>query len=98
MIFLFFVSDFTSVNSFQEEVKFSSSFYNLAPPPPPVSRPPPYEVGTFQTPTKGQLPSAPPENYYAATDIVKVSVSERKKKMDPWRASLSPNPLAINTA
>lgn len=73
-----FVSDFTSVNSFQDEVKFSSSFYNLAPPPPPVSRPPPYEVGTFQTPTKGQQNCVPSENYYAATDIVKVSLPEQE--------------------
>ncbi|XP_068082067.1 discoidin domain-containing receptor 2 [Anabrus simplex] len=71
-------TDFTSVNSFQEEVKFSSpSFYNLTPPPPPTSRPPPYDVHNFQTPTKA-APTAPPvENYYAATDIVKTERREQ---------------------
>jgi hypothetical protein len=67
-------ADFTSVNSFQEDVKFSSpSFYNLTPPPPPTSRPPPYEVQNFPTPTKTPPSNTPVENYYAATDIVKVS-------------------------
>jgi hypothetical protein len=71
-----FATDFTSVNSFQEDVKFSSaSFYNLTPPPPPTSRPPPYEVQNFPTPTKTPPSSTPVENYYAATDIVKVSPS-----------------------
>ncbi|XP_063215521.1 discoidin domain-containing receptor 2-like [Bacillus rossius redtenbacheri] len=79
-------TDFTSVNSFQEDVKFSSaSFYNLTPPPPPVSRPPPYEVQSFATPTKAAAAvsaaaaggGAPPENYYAATDIVKTERREQ---------------------
>lgn len=65
------------MNSFQEDVKFSSpSFYNLTPPPPPTSRPPPYEVQNFPTPTKTPPSNTPVENYYAATDIVKVSPSE----------------------
>lgn len=71
---LWYPADFTSVNSFQEDVKFSSpSFYNLTPPPPPTSRPPPYEVQNFPTPTKTPPNNTPAENYYAATDIVKVS-------------------------
>ena len=75
--YLFFPVDFTSVNSFQEDVKFSSpSFYNLTPPPPPTSRPPPYEVQNFSTPTKTPPSNTPVENYYAATDIVKVRLSE----------------------
>lgn len=70
--------DFTNVNSFNEEVKFSSpSLYNLTPPPPPSSRPPPYEISTNFNSTAtlngGKTPSAPFENYYAATDIIKVS-------------------------
>lgn len=66
-------TDFTSVNSFQEELKFTSpSFYNLTPPPPPASRPPTYDVQNFQTPTKTPNGTIPTENYYAATDIVKV--------------------------
>lgn len=71
-------TDFTSVNSFQEELKFTSpSFYNLTPPPPPVSRPPTYDVQNFQTPTKTPNGTIPTENYYAATDIVK---SERREQ------------------
>ncbi|KAJ9584505.1 hypothetical protein L9F63_021159, partial [Diploptera punctata] len=71
-------TDFTSVNSFQEDVKFSSpSFYNLTPPPPPTSRPPPYEVQNFPTPTKTQTSNTPVENYYAATDIVKTERREQ---------------------
>ena len=63
--------DFTSVNSFQEEVKFSSaSFYNLLPLPPPTTRPPTHDVQNFSTPSKGT--TGPTETYYAATDIVKV--------------------------
>ena len=73
----FFSVDFTSVNSFQEDVKFSSpSFYNLTPPPPPTSRPPPYEVQNFPTPTKTPPSNTPVENYYAATDIVKVRLTQ----------------------
>ncbi|PNF13897.1 hypothetical protein B7P43_G10660 [Cryptotermes secundus] len=71
-------TDFTSVNSFQEDVKFSSSsFYNLTPPPPPTSRPPPYEVQNFPTPTKTPPSNTPVENYYAATDIVKTERREQ---------------------
>ncbi|XP_021918994.1 discoidin domain-containing receptor 2-like [Zootermopsis nevadensis] len=71
-------TDFTSVNSFQEDVKFSSpSFYNLTPPPPPTSRPPPYEVQNFPTPTKTPPSNTPIENYYAATDIVKTERREQ---------------------
>nr|CAD7439503.1 unnamed protein product [Timema bartmani] len=71
-------TDFTSVNSFQEDVKFSSpSFYNLTPPPPPTSRPPPYEVQAFSTPTKTPTSTTPVENYYAATDIVKTERREQ---------------------
>ncbi|XP_018576319.1 epithelial discoidin domain-containing receptor 1-like, partial [Anoplophora glabripennis] len=66
-------TDFTSVNSFQEDLKFSSpSFYNLTPPPPPSSRPPTYDVQNYQAPNNtpnGSIPA--PENYYAATDIIK---------------------------
>lgn len=66
--------DFTSVNNFQEEVKFSSpSLYNLTPPPPPSSRPPPYEMSTNFSSTLGK--PQPLENYYAATDIIKVSLN-----------------------
>ncbi|KAK6628666.1 hypothetical protein RUM43_002481 [Polyplax serrata] len=61
---------FTSVNNFQDEVKFSPSFYNLAAAT--LMRPPPYELGNFQTPTKSHQSVVPSENYYAATDIVKV--------------------------
>lgn len=71
--------DFTSVNSFQEDVKFSSpSLYNLTPPPPPASRPPPYELTTnfgatlSKSLSLGNAPTQPLENYYAATDIIKV--------------------------
>ncbi|GLV42828.1 Discoidin domain receptor [Carabus blaptoides fortunei] len=71
-------TDFTSVNSFQDEVKFASaSFYNLTPPPPPVSRPPAYDVQNYQTPTKTPNGTIPSENYYAATDIIK---SERREQ------------------
>ncbi|CAH0546092.1 unnamed protein product [Brassicogethes aeneus] len=69
-------TDFTSVNSFQDELKFTSpSFYNLTPPPPPTSRPPPtYDPQNYQTPnnvvSNGGGPK-PNENYYAATDIIK---------------------------
>lgn len=72
-ICILYFTDFTSVNSFQDEVKFSSaSFYNLTPPPPPVSRPPAYDVQNYQTPTKTANGTIPSENYYAATDIIKV--------------------------
>lgn len=72
-ICILYFTDFTSVNSFQDEVKFSSaSFYNLTPPPPPVSRPPAYDVQNYQTPTKQANGTIPSENYYAATDIIKV--------------------------
>ncbi|CAH1395254.1 unnamed protein product [Nezara viridula] len=68
--------DFTSVNNFQEEVKFSSpSLYNLTPPPPPASRPPPYEISTNFNSTLGK--PQPLENYYAATDIVKTERREQ---------------------
>lgn len=68
------LTDFTSVNSFQDDLKFTSpSFYNLTPPPPPTSRPPGYDVQNYQTttnaPPNGTIPA---ENYYAATDIIKV--------------------------
>ena len=67
------VADFTSVNSFQEDLKFTSpSFYNLTPPPPPTSRPPTYDVQNYQTPTNTPNGTIPAENYYAATDIIKV--------------------------
>lgn len=71
---IYYISDFTSVNSFQDELKFSSpSFYNLTPPPPPTSRPPGYDLQSNGVPPvpvpNGVIPS---ENYYAATDIVKV--------------------------
>ncbi|KAF6200642.1 hypothetical protein GE061_005085 [Apolygus lucorum] len=73
--------DFTSVNNFQEDVKFSSpSLYNLTPPPPPASRPPPYEMSTNFNSTatlNGKTPSAPVENYYAATDIIKTERREQ---------------------
>ncbi|XP_073975548.1 discoidin domain-containing receptor 2-like isoform X3 [Rhodnius prolixus] len=72
--------DFTSVNSFQEEVKFSSpSLYNLTPPPPPSSRPPPYEMSTNfnSTATLNKTNQAPLENYYAATDIIKTERREQ---------------------
>ncbi|XP_008199917.2 epithelial discoidin domain-containing receptor 1 [Tribolium castaneum] len=65
-------TDFTSVNSFQEDLKFTSpSFYNLTPPPPPTSRPPTYDVQNYQTPTNTPNGTIPAENYYAATDIIK---------------------------
>ncbi|XP_024084780.1 discoidin domain-containing receptor 2-like [Cimex lectularius] len=72
--------DFTSVNSFQEEVKFSSpSLYNLTPPPPPSSRPPPYEMSTNfnSTATLNKANAQPVENYYAATDIIKTERREQ---------------------
>lgn len=66
-------ADFTSVNSFQDDLKFTSpSFYNLTPPPPPTSRPPGYDVQNYQTTTNTQNGTIPAENYYAATDIIKV--------------------------
>ncbi|XP_060519613.1 discoidin domain-containing receptor tyrosine kinase B-like [Cylas formicarius] len=65
-------TDFTSVNSFQEELKFKSpSFYNLTPPPPPSSRPPTYDVQNYQAPNSTPNGTIPAENYYAATDIIK---------------------------
>ncbi|KAL1117262.1 hypothetical protein AAG570_004588 [Ranatra chinensis] len=71
--------DFTSVNSFQDEVKFSSpSLYNLTPPPPPASRPPPYEMSTnFNNTLNKSLPNTQFENYYAATDIIKTERREQ---------------------
>ncbi|XP_071444959.1 discoidin domain-containing receptor 2-like [Hetaerina americana] len=52
-------TDFTSVNSFQDEVKFNSpSFYNLTPPPPPTSRPPPYEMQNNYTATGKNISAA----------------------------------------
>lgn len=69
------------MNSFQDEVKFSSaSFYNLTPPPPPASRPPAYESQNYQTPTKTANDVLSPENYYAATDIVKVRLCYNNQK------------------
>ncbi|XP_066256010.1 discoidin domain-containing receptor 2-like isoform X2 [Euwallacea similis] len=66
-------TDFTSVNSFQEDLKFKSpSFYNLTPPPPPTSRPPTYDVQQNYQPSNGTPNGViSPENYYAATDIIK---------------------------
>ncbi|XP_066148474.1 discoidin domain-containing receptor 2-like isoform X3 [Euwallacea fornicatus] len=65
--------DFTSVNSFQDDLKFKSpSFYNLTPPPPPTSRPPTYDVQQNYQPSNGSPNGViSPENYYAATDIIK---------------------------
>lgn len=66
-----FFPDFTSVNSFQDEIKFTSpSFYNLSGAPP--SRPSSYDVQNYQTPNNTPNGPVPPENYYAATDIIKV--------------------------
>nr|XP_023025001.1 uncharacterized protein LOC111513073 isoform X2 [Leptinotarsa decemlineata] len=63
-------TDFTSVNSFPEDMKFTpQTFYNLTPPPPPSSRPPAYDVQNGTVVQNGAIPS---ENYYAATDIIKV--------------------------
>jgi len=45
----------------------------LTPPPPPTSRPPTYEVQNYQTPNGVPNGVISPENYYAATDIIKVS-------------------------
>ncbi|XP_066148473.1 discoidin domain-containing receptor 2-like isoform X2 [Euwallacea fornicatus] len=66
-------TDFTSVNSFQDDLKFKSpSFYNLTPPPPPTSRPPTYDVQQNYQPSNGSPNGViSPENYYAATDIIK---------------------------
>ncbi|XP_074028100.1 discoidin domain-containing receptor 2 isoform X2 [Leptinotarsa decemlineata] len=62
-------TDFTSVNSFPEDMKFTpQTFYNLTPPPPPSSRPPAYDVQNGTVVQNGAIPS---ENYYAATDIIK---------------------------
>jgi hypothetical protein len=73
------VADFTSVNSFQEDLKFTSpSFYNLTPPPPPTSRPPTYDVQNYQTPTNTPNGTIPAENYYAATDIIKVFDKQKR--------------------
>ncbi|XP_025833033.1 discoidin domain-containing receptor 2-like [Agrilus planipennis] len=73
-------TDFTSVNSFPEEIKFTSpSFYNLTLPRPPTSRAPAYDVQNFPIPTKtsnGSIPSAVAENFYAATDIIQVHLCE----------------------
>ncbi|XP_031357337.1 uncharacterized protein LOC116181194, partial [Photinus pyralis] len=77
-------TDFTSVNSFQEELKYTSpSFYNLTPPPPPASRPPTYDVQNFQTPTKTPNGTIATENYYAATDIVKDSAGKERRSVVP---------------
>ncbi|XP_039287429.1 discoidin domain-containing receptor 2 [Nilaparvata lugens] len=67
--------DLTSVKSFQEDVKFSPSLYNLTPPPPPppATRPPPYEC------------AAPRENYYAATDIIKTE--RREQHLSPGKVT-----------
>jgi hypothetical protein len=47
--------------------------YNLTPPPPPT-RPPPYEMSTnFNNTLNKSVPTTQIENYYAATDIIKVS-------------------------
>ncbi|CAG9841227.1 unnamed protein product [Diabrotica balteata] len=77
--------DFTSVNSFPEEMKYSTqpppaaAFYNMTPPPPPASRPPPtYDVQNGTLPQNGAIIS---ENYYAATDIIKVGVNYFFQKM-----------------
>lgn len=60
-------------------MKFSSpSFYNLTPPPPPQSRPPAYDMQNYQTPTNSPNGNIPAENYYAATDIIKVSKFAKK--------------------
>lgn len=76
-----FVTDFTSVNSFPEDMKYSTqapaAFYNMTPPPPPSSRPPPnYDVQNGALPQNGGIIS---ENYYAATDIIKVCERDRRK-------------------
>lgn len=66
--------DFTSVGSFgPDEVKYSSpSMYTLNPPPLPTTRPPPPLSQSEQL--NKSLP-ANLHNYYAAIDIVKVSVA-----------------------
>ncbi|XP_056630665.1 discoidin domain-containing receptor 2-like [Diorhabda sublineata] len=67
-------TDFTSVNSFPEEMKYTTqtpsttAFYNMTPPPPPSSRPPTYDVQNGTLPQNGTIIT---ENYYAATDIIK---------------------------
>ncbi|KAK9873616.1 hypothetical protein WA026_023295 [Henosepilachna vigintioctopunctata] len=65
-------TDFTRVNGYQDDLKFSSpSFYNLAPPPPPLSRPPAYDIQNYEKPNVTLNGTIPSENYYAATDIIK---------------------------
>ncbi|EEB18066.1 discoidin domain receptor, putative [Pediculus humanus corporis] len=77
-------TDFTSVNSFQDEIKFSPSFFNLATNS--LIRPPPYDVGNYQTPTKNNHQSFS-ENYYAATDIVK---TETRREQNFTLGKLTP--------
>ncbi|KAL1516512.1 hypothetical protein ABEB36_000421 [Hypothenemus hampei] len=78
-------TDFTSVNSFHEEIKFTSpAFYNNLtsppPPPPPALRPqsnyekPNYQISANGTANTLMISS---ENYYAATDVVK---GERRRE------------------
>jgi hypothetical protein len=89
---LFSPADFTSVNSFQEEIKYSSqSFYCLTQPLRPPTNSATFPAPTKQTPSKQKTPgtpatsktlqgpisanaapAVPQENFYAATDIVKV--------------------------
>ncbi|XP_049784959.1 discoidin domain-containing receptor 2-like [Schistocerca cancellata] len=81
-------TDFTSVASFQEEVRFASpSFHSAAAAAAAVGRPPSqFELQPFATPTKAAAPvsatPAVPEAYYAATDIVMQS-ERREQHLEP---------------
>ncbi|KAF4518332.1 hypothetical protein B566_EDAN009120 [Ephemera danica] len=92
-------TDFTSVNSFQDELKFTSqSFYSLAPgtASAPLAPRPPTTSATFPTPSKPALgtpatanatnptPAVVQENFYAATDIVKTT-DRREQHFTPGR-------------
>ncbi|XP_065341619.1 discoidin domain-containing receptor 2-like isoform X2 [Cloeon dipterum] len=96
-------TDFTSVNSFQEEIKYSSqSFYCLTQPLRPPTNSATFPAPTKQTPSKQKTPgtpassktlqgpvsanlppTAPQENFYAATDIVKTE--RREQHFTPGR-------------
>lgn len=81
--------DAGSANDFKGEVEYNSSFYGLTLPPSGLGTvPPPYESSTFRSSIETRRSTGPVENYYAATDVVKVILNNINIKYKYYKLRL----------